>query len=335
MGACKSEKHFELLRAGLWLSVIFVLSCSTDQQFSIMPSQEVIETNLSYNNEVDVLFVVDTSATMSAHQVDLSEQTPYFLEALIDTKLDFRIAVTTMDMRPAGERGQFVGFPKVLTAHTPQLYRLLEDRIALMGEGGGSVERGLEAMQTALEREAGLASSQFFRPDALLVLVFLTNEDDTSPALDYVALLDGLKPPLPSGERSWVSHFIGVLPGGYNCAAFEGQYVPGYKYLPLSQASGGVMENICTADLGVAVGSIRSRVIQYVTDIRLDRVPDLSTVRVKVNGQAVPKSSVNGWSYVSEFNLIRFHGSAIPKADALVQIDFDPIGIKESLKKSF
>ena len=329
MGACKYRKKIRLYELlGLSISFVLSLSCTSQQQFAIMPSQEVVETNLTYNNEVDVLFVVDTSRTMSAHQVDLSEQTSYFLDALIDTKLDFNIAVTTMDMRHSAEQGEFVGSPRVLTAHTPNLYQVLEQRIAIMGEGGSSVEQGLASMRTAVEREAALFQSEFFRPDSLLVLVFLTNEDDVSPEADYIGLLDSLKPPLPSGERSWVSHFIGVLPGASDCASFEGQYVPGYKYLDLSIASGGVMENICNADLRVAVGSIRSRVVQFITDIRLDRVPDLSTVRVKVNGVQVPQSEVNGWSYVSEYNLIRFHGSAVPKADAVVQVDFDPIGIK-------
>lgn len=298
-----------------------------------MAAQDVVETSLSYNNEVDVLFIVDTSVSMAKHQEELSRQTPYFLDALVGTKLDFRIAVTTMDMSRSGERGEFIGVPRVLSAATPHLYQVLEQRIAVMGDDGSAVERGKEAMKVALSREYELGSmSQFLRDEALLVLIFLTNEEDMSPEADYIGFLDSIKPPLPSGERSWVSHFIGQLPDAYNCGAFEGQYEPGHSYLPLSEASGGVTENICTADLSVAVGSIRSRVIQYITDIRLDRIPIVESISVKVDGKLVPRDEVNGWSYVSQYNLIRFNGNSIPKADAAVLVDYDPIGIKESLQ---
>jgi hypothetical protein len=328
MGACnfRSTVRFSLMAISC-----LVLSCTSQQEFGLIPSQEVTETSLTYNNEVDLLFVVDTSATMSAHQVDLSEQTPFFLDALIGTKLDFRIAITTMDMRTQAEKGRFVGVPKVLTNSTPNLVNVLQDRLAIMGENGGSVEMGRAAMLTAIQREADLyPASEFFRPDALLVIVFLTNEDDASDdSVNYIQILDELKPPLPSGERSWVAHFIGVVPGVSHCELWEGQYAAGYKYMELAEASGGVVENICSADLRAAVNSVKSRVIQYITDIRLDRIPDVDTIQVKVNGVVVPKSSVNGWSYVEEFNLIRFHGSAIPKADAVVVVDYDPAGIKE------
>ena len=168
----------------------------------------------------------------------------------------------------------------------------------------------------------------FLREKSLLVVIFLTNEDDQSVNDDYIAFLDSIKPPLPSGERSWVAHFIGVLPNDSSCSTFNGDYQPGLKYLELVQESNGVAENICSADLRSALNAVKSRVIEFVTDFYLEREPKVESIKVFVNGVEVPQDANNGWTYIEELNAIRFHGDSIPKADAKVRIDYDPAGIK-------
>jgi hypothetical protein len=199
-----------------------------------------------------------------------------------------------------------------------------------IGQGGSPVEQGLAAMKEALSDEKlAFQNAGFFRKESLLVVIFLSNENDQSVNEDYISFLDELKPPLPSGERSWVAHFIGVLPDTNSCSTYGNDYQPGFKYLDLVEASGGIAENICTADLRSALTAVKARVIDYISEFSLEREPLVETIRVFVNGVEVAKDPDNGWTYLEDKNAIRFNGDSVPTADSSVKIDYDPAGIKK------
>ncbi len=315
------------------LATLALIACGNESAFNLAPQTDDQQTSLKINDEVDVLWVIDNSSSMEKHQIALAEQMAIFVSALQDTKLNFHIGVTTTDMRnpPRGSQGQFIGNSddRVLSGNSVDLVGTLTSRMLNIGQGGSPVEQGLGAMKEALSPEKlEFQNAGFLREDSLLVIIFLTNEDDQSVNEDYVAFLDSIKPPLPSGERSWVAHFIGVLPNDTSCSTFNGDYQPGLKYLDLVTESGGVAENICSADLRSALNAVKSRVIEFVTDFYLEREPKVETIKVYVNGVEVPQDASNGWTYLEDLNAIRFHGSAVPQADAKVRIDYDPVGIK-------
>jgi hypothetical protein len=168
------------------------------------------------------------------------------------------------------------------------------------------------------------------RENSLLSVIFLTDaEDHSSASVDYVAELDRMKPVLPWGDRSWLAHFMGVMPTDPSCKTSEwGFSSPGLKYLNLVTASEGASESICGADFSRALTNVRSRVLEMVTEFPLDRPPVIDSIVVMVDGVEVPRYSVNGWSYRAAVNAIRFHGTAIPKAGARIKVTFDPEGLK-------
>ncbi len=303
------------------------------QTFAVEEESKNFGQQVTYNSEVDVLWVVDTSSSMAKHQNLLANQLPLFIEGLNATGLDYQIGVTTMDMSGSGARGELLaqaGTPKVLNKNTPNLIGLLAGRIRA-GESGSPVERGREAMMEALRLSSpGAANEGFLRQDALLNVIFLTNEEDqSSNAIDYVAALDFLKPLLPYGDRSWLAHFMGVTSTDSACKTAEWGFAsPGLRYMDLATANAGSKESICDADFKRALTNVRSRVLEVLTDFPLDRDPKVETIRVFVDGVEVPKSETNGWSYREAANAIRFHGTAIPKAGARIKVDFDPAGFK-------
>lgn len=303
------------------------------QTFAVEEESKNFGQQVTYNSEVDVLWVVDTSSSMAKHQDLLANQVPLFIEGLNATGLDYQIGVTTMDMNGGGARGALLaqaGTPKVLKRNTPNLIGLLAGRIRA-GENGSPVERGREAMMEALRLSTpGGANEGFLRQDSLLNVIFLTNEEDQSDnSIDYVASLDFLKPLLPYGDRSWLAHFMGVTSGDSACKTAEWGFAsPGLRYMDLATASAGSTESICDADFKRALTNVRSRVLEVLTDFPLEREPNVDTIRVYVDGVEIPKSETNGWSYRAAANAIRFHGSAIPKAGARIKVDFDPAGLK-------
>ena len=322
--------------------VLALMSLATNgcnqQTFGLGSESQNFGQHVSYNTQVDLLWVIDTSSSMDRYQNQLAPQMGVLVNAMNQTGLDYQMAVTTMDMGSGGAKGKFVaaaGTPLVLTSRTPNLTQILSERIQL-GGNGSPVERGLESMKAALS--SPLASSSglnagFLRPNAMLVVVFLSNEDDQSATLDYAGFLDSIRPPLNvTGQRSWLAQFMGVTDADSSCKTSAwsqaGYSEVGAKYIALANASGGVSEAICDADLRRALTNVKSRILEVMTEYHLDRTPNLSTLAVYVNGLAIPQDATNGWTYYSATNSVRFHGTAVPPADSSIRIDYDPSGIK-------
>lgn len=315
--------------------VMMVAACG-GQNFSMVEGESNFGQQVTYNKEVDVLWVVDTSGSMAKHQDYLASQVSKFVDGLNATGLDYQIGVTTMDMSGSGQKGRLLaqaGTPTVLTKSTPNLLALLKGRIQA-GQNGSATERGLEATLAALAMDAsGMPNEGFMRKDALLNVIFLTNENDkSSTAVNYIAALDALKPALPLGDRSWIAHFMGVTPDDNSCKTAEwGFSSPGTAYIALANASGGAKESICDADFARALTNVKERVLSLLTEFLLDRKPNEKTIKVFVDGLEISKivnETDSGWSYRASNNAIRFHGDAIPKAGSRIHVAFDPEGLK-------
>ncbi len=302
------------------------------QTFAVEEGSSNFGQSVTYNTEVDVLWVVDTSGSMGKRQAEVAKQVPIFIAGLNATGLDYNIGVTTMDMSGDGAKGKLIaqsGTPLVLRRSTPNLNNILAGRL-MAGETGSPVERGREAMLAALNLSGtGKFNEGFLRSKSLLNVIFVTDEEDESDnAVDYVAALDSIKPLLPLGDRSWVAHFIGVSTDPSCKTAEWGFSSAGIRYMNLATASGGAKESICDADFRRALTNVKSRVLEMLTEFPLDRAPAVDSIKVMVDGIEVPRDEVNGWSYRASANSIRFHGTAIPKAGSRIRVTFDPEGLK-------
>ncbi|WII72917.1 hypothetical protein QJS83_03405 [Bdellovibrio sp. 22V] len=306
-----------------------LMACSGGVSFDLPATSDNFGQNITYNNKVDILWIVDNSSSMLKHQQNLSAQVPDLVTKLNSLKMDYHMAVVTTSMggtTPDG--GKFIGSPKYVTASTPDLVNSLKNRM-IVGEAGSNNERGLESMQNALSNSyLSNEGRGFFREDALLVVIALSDENDKSvvsnPVSHYVNFLDGLKTPWVDGTRSWVFNFIGVLPTSTNCRTYNDYAEAGLTFIDIVKESGGVQESICSSNLSSAVTNIRSRIYQILTDFKLSKIPVIESISVTINGQVVPRSSINGWDYIEARNVIRFYGSAVPAADASIKVDFKP-----------
>lgn len=331
-------------RAALWLrgwsmykigitfiGVLALMGCDSKQMFNYQDQSQKFGATVTYNNKVDILMVVDTSGSMQKHQAELANQMQNFVHSLNQTKLDYNIATITMDMRPSaqgGTGGQFIGMPKVLNTTTPNLVSVLKNRL-LLGEEGSTREAGLESILMALSPSYLNGEGKgFLRDEALLSIIVLSNEDDESiESTEHVIdFLNQIKAPFESGQRSWIFNFIGVTELGGSCRTRFNYSSPGLRYLEMAQASNGIVESICEADLSVATKNLKIRITQILTDYKLKYVPDVDSIKVYINSQLILRSQESGWNYIESLNVIRFYGDSVPAADADIQIDYKPSG---------
>ena len=309
---------------GLVVFVGLIVSCG-ETKFNLAPETDAHIASVSYNKQVDILWVIDNSDSMLQHQSILAQKSSEFIDGLLIKGLDFRIAATTTDMSGNGEKGRFIGSPKVLDSNTLGL-RAQFAKLLSAGDSGSSLEQGLAAIKASYEKRNDV-NGGFFRDDALLVIIVLTNEDDASPdkTSDYVNFLNSKKSPTKFGDRNWIFHHIGVLGTPQEDCTTFGQYKdPGYRYMDLVSASSGVNTTICTADLKQALTNVSQRILEIVSVFILERKPVLGTIKVYVNGLAIGEDPENGWTYSAEENSVRLHGAAILRSDAAITIDYDP-----------
>lgn len=312
------------------------LGCSNQATNFALPSTEQnFGQVITYNNKVDILFIIDNSTSMSQHQQRLAAKVPDMISSLNSLKMDYHVAVTsttmTTNLASYPMSRQILGAPKYLTNSN---IHLLTDRL-LVGETGSDLERGLDALAFVTGSYAATHAAGYLRNDALFVAIFLGDEDDQSSEFgsgnsnDFINYLNQIKPPFKDGGRAWIANYIGSMQN-QNCDNLGGHVSVGYNYMRLVDASKGIKESICSGDLSVAVANIKARIVDQLTQFRLKSEPNKSTLRVAVGGHAVGEDTLNGWTLESETvgtqinYYIKFHGASIPAADQGVQVDFTP-----------
>lgn len=249
---------------------------------------------------MDILFVIDDSGSMEPAQESLKANFPRFMQVLSDfetnqgKQLDYRVAVTTTSVtfseRVLGETIETRGNDGALVTGCgvtePYVTRDTADVagsfscLASVGTQGSGIEMPVEALLLSLEK-----GQDFFREDALLAVVVLTDEDDCS-RLDRVidtamapidALLDPkamdrwlcgpdkLRPPSEiaskldtfKGDRSkWALSVIGWHPNDASCeGALHEQSRPAEVLASIVDEAGdnAIFSSICNEDLSGAL----------------------------------------------------------------------------------
>ncbi|KYG65993.1 hypothetical protein AZI86_02690 [Bdellovibrio bacteriovorus] len=318
----------DFLKLSVAIACGSLMACS-NPKFGLPEKQDNFSQSVAYNNKVDILWIIDNSASMLQPQRNLSSQLTSLVSTLNSLKMDYHMAVVTTSMGGAlPDGGKFIGTPKYVTSSTPDLLNNLANRMTI-GEGGSNNERGLESMAAALS-PSYLANEGkgFLRNDALLVVIALSDEDDKSAVSDpvnyYTNFLDKLKAPWIDGSRSWLFNFIGVLQDSSACRTFSNYAEVGLTFMEMAKKTNGSQESICNNNLAGAVSNIRARIYQILTDFKLSSKPVIESITVKINGVNIARNTTNGWDYIAATNSVRFYGSAVPAADASVKVDFKP-----------
>ncbi len=200
--------------------------------------------------KMDILFVIDNSGSMQQEQENLAANFPRFIELLDQYEggiLDYRVGVTTTAVR---EEGSILGIIPIAAGDNGALMETGNcgtgrawmqkgdtdlvgcfSEVAQVGTDGSSQEMPLLAARLAVtDRTApGEPNEGFLRDDALLALVFITDEDDVStanlpaggfggggdaaPVADFLAAIDTAA----GGEGQWAAAVVaGDLQPGEN-----------------------------------------------------------------------------------------------------------------------
>jgi len=288
---------------------------------------------------VDILFVIDNSGSMSDKQLAVANGCQAFMNYALQQAIDFHIGVTTTGISrsagawldcPGGAYGGEAGRLFPVDGQRPRwVTNAMPDAAAVFAANVqvGTchwLEQGLEAAYRALT--SPLVDSLdhpgtnlpndgnlgFYRPEARLSVVIISDEDDQSdrPTSFYSSFFLGLKGP---GRAEDVSVNVVV---GKGCG-FQAE--EGVRYQAVAQATGGMVEAICTDDWGEALGRLAEQSFGYTLTFPLTEVPE-GAITVRVDGNTV----TSGWSYDPARNAVVFEEDSAPAPGAWIEVTYVP-----------
>ncbi len=232
--------------------------------------------------KLDVLWVIDASASMAEERPKLLDALPSFMDDLLDSGLDWHVGVVTMGEGPNRPLGGLVGAGggNFLTPETPDPVGALS-QMASEDDASGPTGQGFRAALDALTMptsELAARNAGFLRDSAELRVIVVSDQDDQSaPAVtreQFVAAMQALKPD-PSTPVSF-SAIVGDAPGGCDAAN------PGADYLAAAAALGGAVGSSCDADWTGSMPQVAVQDGAFNGEFFLTQLPVPGTLRVWV-----------------------------------------------------
>lgn len=320
------------------LTLFLLASCAIEND--VREATQTDTFGQAQNNLVDILWVIDDSNSMEKEQDLLGGGFSAFADAMEQSNTDFHLGVISTSFDENGGGGVLVGDPPYLTTADPGYKDEFVSR-AQLGTGGSDKEKGLEAATFALGPTmvyGGGPNDGFLRPDAQLLVVFVSDEEDCSdrgalgnqPSDDCYLQADKLAPTAVyiqelrdlKDDRNDIN--VGAIVGLASSQCDEVE-ATGDRYAEVALAMGGLVGDLCSADwsgimgrLGLNAGGIRE-------SFKLTKGAQPDTLVVYVDEVEVAQDATNGWTYDESTWFITFHGDAIPPRGSTVTAEYTVI----------
>lgn len=270
-----------------------------------------LDANISFSSKVDILFVVDDSGSMDAHQANLIRNTELFVDEIVGNRiLDYHIGVLSSTANSiwgsGGSKcpdGQLCGrLERFVSRDTIDGVRVLKENFRL-GVNGGGDEKFFEPVQLALTPPMVNSSNfGFYRPEATLAVIFITDAEDQSTvaAHEFYNFLVQLK----GGDTSKILTYGSYIPPGQgNCRRDD--WTEPVRLADFFSLSKGTAYFLCAPQFGRDLAKISADISAKVGRvILLGRPPFVPSIRVTYGTQVIPNDSRTGWIYDPEKNAI-------------------------------
>jgi hypothetical protein len=297
-------------------SLLFVAAVGCKPEYgstSFVPARPHLTTGVQIdtlvqvaNPEVDVLFVIDNSASMSDEQYELGTHFGAFLDPFLGAGFDWHIGVVSTDLFDENQGGRLHPFGDVLwidpTTEDPEF---VFSKLVDVGTAGAAAEAGIGTTWRAIEEHGEGANAGFYRDSAALHAVVVSDEEDTTPE-DFLTLdaFESWMLELKAGEAA-VSFSSIVNPSGCPCPGAES---PGLRYISATNTIGGI-----TWDLHDPYGwpTVLDNLANELTELQdeffLTRRPVVETLDVHIDdGTYLPVVLGEGVTYDPERNSVVF-----------------------------
>lgn len=266
---------------------------------------------------LDIVFVIDNSGSMTSIQQALAAQMSTFMNVFIATGADYHLAFITTD-RDQVQCGNSVCWIDNTYTNPAGWAQIVINGI---GTNGSAFEMGIMMAKQALENNSTMGlgpQTQFWRDDATLVIVYVSDERDGSYGTwnSYFPFFDNLKPDVSMLRQFAV---IGDWPSG--CSFTHNNIWRniefGQGYYEMTQRYNGSWYSICDPDWGSQMQDLANTVTTRRIFALEEPDPIEDSIVVYVNGQIS-----TSWTYDSANNSVIFDEGASPEAGQTITIEY-------------
>lgn len=306
-------------------------------------------------DQVDILFVVDNSASMMVEQQILSAGFQAFVNSLDasagegEEPVDFHIGVIDTDfVYTDPDRGRLLGTPAVIGRDTPDFVEVFQER-ALVGTDGGGKEKGLEAAAYALSPAMTSGpNAGFLRENANLLIVFVSDEDDCSdegalgPDAENIDCYRRREVLVPIEQYAQTFIDLKGSAGSVRTAAIVGpeeatggcdeSTLPGRRYIDVADLTGGLTASICDENWDEFLGELGLTAAGIFTTFTMTHgakdgtlsvyVDDVLQTPIEVTRDEAIAQELSGYVYLPDAQAIEFLGDAIPPRESIVRAEY-------------
>lgn len=286
--------------------------------FVARPDALSVETGELYP-PADILFVIDNSCSMIEEQARLADNIPNFIDPLLATGLDVHIGVISTDMEDQADHAgklQIAAGVNFIDADTPTPSNVF-GQMANMGVEGSFEEKGRAAAYSMVELKPDIPRNEgFYRPEATLSFIFVSDEEDQSAA----------NPVTRNEFRQWmetkkqrpedvVAHGFFFIPGS-SCPAGD---TPGAEYQAYVNWTGGVAFSMCETDWSPGLVEMIEPLLDSAR-VDLPEVPEPASVVVFLDDEELTPDS-----YTLLGSAVYFDQGLRPAAGQVARVDYLPL----------
>ena len=301
--------------------------------------------------KLDLLVVLDNSSSMATEQTALSRGLPALVSGL--SNVDWQIGVITSDAESAGDpiesnrgchlydtkgqafdaQGNLTGAP--ISKNDPAASIKFTDTIQNIGVGGSNREQLIRNAYRAVTGTCGSVNQDWRRKDALLGILFVTDEDSycdsddpsgvkdaggntlCKPAELPTTLINALKPPFTQDNQARVYSltYHGSMPAPGSAQAQR----PAARILNVVQTFGGFDDSIQQDDYASTLARISADAATIVKrQFTLKSLPLSDTLQVSVDGVLTTNYKIVG-------NMLSVEGLSADRVNLHVSYRHDPV----------
>ena len=258
-------------------------------------------TQLMSIDGIDILWVVDRSGSMGRFNDELLAGVEAMLLALPVS--DWRLVMISADPTRAVISNEFPLIPGDTVADAEAMLSTLT--MATLEEGFNSVYQYMSNNPY---------SSTWMRPDAGLLVVFVSDEEEQSH-VEYPAVSDFMS--WYQGQRMgsvFMASVVNQEPSTSLCGFPPSPIDVGNRYMDATNILGGTIVDICDEDWSAGVTDA-THSIEPVENIKLTHQAEVDSIRVFIDG-----ALNSDWYYQQSDNTVYF--TIIPSAGQLVEVGY-------------
>lgn len=274
---------------------------------------EVFQQADEETKQLDVVWIIDNSGSMSDEQAALGINFSAFIDDFILKAVDFKMAITTTDTSTDAKKGMMVtGSDVKLTSanaqNDPNQFKDDFKNLIQVGISGSGNEKGLAASEGFMEKY----STSFIRPNAYLAVVVVSDEEDQSPkaVADYTDYLKTFK------TSAGLVKVYSVVDVNNTNVGVGGITTGSERYKEASIRTAGLIANI-RDDFYNVLTKMGESIINLLDSFALGNEPVDGTLRVYVDNV-----ETTSFTYDAATFSIKFNQGSLPPVGSEIKVTY-------------